>query len=68
MKLLREQGDTNFDLGSRKIVFGSIKKIIHGAGRKGSNFKGSRELGTPPPYGVSLMASTQKPRGLNELA
>ncbi len=27
-------------------------KIIQGAGRKRSNFKGSREPGTPPPYRV----------------
>ncbi len=48
MKLSREQGDTKSDLGSTKIYFlGSIKKIIQGVGRKGSNFKGSREPGTP---------------------
>ena len=54
--MLREQGDAKIDLGSTKINLGSIEKIIQGAGRKGSNFKGSWELGAgdpPPPYGVS---------------
>ena len=53
-QMLREQGDTKIDLGSTKNYFGSIKKIIQGAGRKGSIFKGSREPGTPP-YRVSLI-------------
>ena len=53
MQLSREQGDAKFDLGSTKNIFVSIKKIIQGAGRKGSNFEGSRELGTPS-YRVSL--------------
>ena len=47
MKLSREQGDTKYYLWSTKIYLGSVKKIIQGGGRKGSNFKGSQELGTP---------------------
>ena len=43
-------------MGAQKCILGSIEKIIQGAGRKGSNFEGSRELGTPP-YGVSQMLS-----------
>ena len=49
MKLLREQGDMQFDLGSTKNILGSIKKIIQGARRKGSNFKGSSEMGEQVP-------------------
>ncbi len=37
------------------MIFGSTNKIIQGAGRKGSDFKGSRDPGTPP-YGSGLGA------------
>ena len=36
-----------------KLIWGASRKINQGAGRKGSNFKGSRELGTPPPLAGS---------------
>ena len=33
---------------ARNFIWGCTKKIIQGAGIKGSNFKGCRELGSPP--------------------
>ncbi len=56
----REQGDTKIDLRSMTIIMGSIKKIILGAGRIGSTFKGSQELETLP-YGVSFILVCKNP-------
>ncbi len=39
----------NLITGALKFILGSIKQIIQGARKKGPNFKGSRNLGTPPP-------------------
>ncbi len=41
-----------------KLFWGAPIKKIQGAGRQGSNFKGSQEPGTPP-YGVSKVEKPQ---------
>ncbi len=51
-QISREQRDTKMDLGSMKSNFGEHQENNSGFREKGSNFKGSRELGTLP-YGIS---------------